>query len=220
MERDEVGDAEIDVEIGEGEIVEDFGMGADGVSKSDVFDESGLFQDIAGGVGLVDAPVKDREGEGVTVAEEHQRRHGEGLVDGAGDAGEGRARVGTGGKLGGKEEVRMDARAVHRGGVAEEFVLGGQFGIGELEEKVERGKRLQGGALAFGQGALLVELLAKLGDGGERKVAFGLVAQGGEETAGGIGQRVAGKIEESGFDERAAVDTGGGHEAEKGEAGD
>ena len=86
MEFDEVGEVMLLVERGEGEVEQDLDVGAVRVGDADVFDERDFFQHVLGFVAFVEAAVDDGEGERVAVAEQQHDRHGEELVDLAGDA--------------------------------------------------------------------------------------------------------------------------------------
>ena len=59
-------------------------MGAVGLGELDVLDERDFFQNVLGLVPLVQAPVDDREGEGLPVHKKNQSGHREKPVEGPG----------------------------------------------------------------------------------------------------------------------------------------
>ena len=93
VEGDEVVNGGEGVEVGEGEVVQNLDMGADGIGKTDILDQGGFFENVAFGLSFVEAAVDDGHGQGVAMAQEHECRHRQRLVDGAGDVGDGRAVV-------------------------------------------------------------------------------------------------------------------------------
>jgi hypothetical protein len=142
------------------------------------------------------------------VLEEHEGRHLQRLVQGAGDGGEVGPRPGASRQLSDKEQVGVDARAVHRARIGEEVVLGGEFSVGELEEEMERSESIEAGALLGREGAVGVPVLAKLLHRGDAHGALGLVAEGGEEPASGGGQRLGAEGGERGDEIGAEITHG------------
>ncbi len=138
MQADEVGDAVVSIEVGNGKIIEYFDVGPDRIGEANIFDKRGLLQDVPVGLPFVQSAVDDGEGDAVAMADEDQGRHGEGFVDRAGDARQEGAGIEIGRQFGSEEQIGVDAGAVHGGPVVQHITLHGQFGIGDLEEEMER----------------------------------------------------------------------------------
>jgi hypothetical protein len=81
-----VGEVMLLVQLGEGEIEQDFDVGAVRVGDPNVFDERDFFEDILRFVAFVETARNDGKGERVAVAEQQHRGHAEEFVDFAGDA--------------------------------------------------------------------------------------------------------------------------------------
>ena len=81
-----VGEVMLLVQLGEGEIEQDFNVGAVRIGDADVFDERDFFEDVLRFVAFVETAGNDGEGERVAVAEQQHRGHAEEFVDFTGDA--------------------------------------------------------------------------------------------------------------------------------------
>ncbi len=185
----EAGDSEVGSEVCEGEIIEDLKMGADRIVEPDILDEGGLFQNVALGIAFVQTAVDDGERHGIAMPQEHERGHGQRLVDGAGDGGKVGAGVVAIRKLYSKKQVGVALGLLDSGGIIEKVAVGGEFGVGELEEQVEGGESLKGFALALGELLALIELIEERFGRGDGDVAVGNVAEGGEQPRCGLRKR-------------------------------
>ena len=204
LQLDEVGEAVLVVQRAEGKVVENLDMGAMGVAALDVLDEGDLFEDVLAFIAFVQAAVDDGQRQRLSVAEQHEGRHGEELVEFAGDAGEGGARVVVPLQFESEEEVGIDDGTVVGAFALEEELLvagGADFVVGQLEEEVD-------GFPFAGQGVLVVERFA-LGEGGDEGVeivgaelepSLAGVAEHLEQMQRGFSQRLVRECLQRGLD--------------------
>lgn len=204
MEADEVVEGELGVERGEGEVVEDFDVGAERVGKAHVFDEGDFFQHVARGVAPADAAADYGDRERLAVQEEEQHRHREEPIDGAGDADKLRARVALARKADGEEEEGVNFLALDLAGRLEEREgAAGREGraadvvVGELEEELDF-LPVVPADVGFIELALRVEVGAEARLFREVEGSRALVAECLPETAGGFSERLGGESAERG----------------------
>ena len=187
-------------ESGQRERGEDVEVAAVGLDEGDVPDEGGFFEDVLAVVDLVPAAVDDGDGEAVAVLEDHHDGHGEEAIDLAGDAGEFSAGVFGALQLDGDEDVGFEQAALN-GVVGEEAGFAAEFLVGELEEEVGS---LPLGDEGFGRiecvpGGEVSEEVLRLGACADEELVA-LVAELGEELAGGVLEREGLEIGESCLD--------------------
>jgi hypothetical protein len=158
-----------------------------------------FFEDVLAIVDLVPAAVDDGDGKPVAVFEYHHDGHGEEAVDLPGDGRELAARVVGAFQLDGDEDVRLEQAALHRI-IGEEGGFAAKFLVGELKEKVGG---LPLGNEGFGvvkgvTGGEVIKEVLRLGACADEELVA-LVAELGEELAGGVLERESLEIGEGGL---------------------
>ena len=105
-------------------------MCAVSTGEADVLDEGDLFENVLVCIAFVRAAVDDGQRQRLSVAEQHEDRLVEELVEFAGNAGEGGARVVVPLQFESEEEVRVeDGVIVGALAIEEELLVAGQRGF-------------------------------------------------------------------------------------------
>jgi len=123
------------------------------------------------------------------MPQEHERGHGQRLVDCAGDGGKIGAGVMALRKLGSKKQVGVALGLLDGGWIIEKVAVDGEFGVGELEQEMQRGETLDGFVLPHGELLALVELFKERLGRGNGDVAVGSVAEGGKQPRRSLRKR-------------------------------
>ncbi len=215
IELNEIGEVVLLVERVEGEVSKDFDMSAVRVGEADVFDERDLFQHVLRLIALMQAAIDHCEREGVAMPEQEHRGHGEQAIHGAGDAGKLGAGVVRLRQRDGKEQIRLNRRAIPFAFALEKKLLialrgGTDFVVGELEQKIHRlpvGNQRVFGIERFVFGEVFGESFCGVRFENDALLAF--VAERFKERGRGVNKWLIGKTLERVLDATLGFDSGG-----------